>query len=173
MPVAAGLTGIGPTITKIKKEQEKMIRAGNTAVREAARAALKSYYAGTPVWSGEAVRNYKVAIKNSYPGYSTPSGGRVNFESHTWHGDASLQNEARRGANQAASYAEANGRLKMTNNIKELVDVTVFNAIPRNKAALIEAGAAPSAARSRYSGGLTARATAAAQKALDAAKNPK
>lgn len=168
-----GLSGIPQTVKKMQLEREKMVRAGNTAVRNAARAALRSYYSGTPVWSGETVRNYKVGIKGSKPGYSSPPGGRVNFESNDWRGDKSLQNEARRGGAESASYAEANGRLKATNNVKELMDVTVFNAVNSNKASLIEAGMAPDAARSRYPGGLTARASAVADAALSKAKNPK
>lgn len=169
----AQISGIPTTIKRIKKEAEKMVRAGNTAVRNAARAAIRSYHSNTPVWSGETVRNYKVAIKGSKPGYSVPSGGRVNFEAGNWGNDESLKNEARRGANQSASYAEANGRLKATNNVKELMDVVVFNAVGGSKAGLIEAGAAPTPDKSRYPGGLTAKASAVAQRQLDKAKNPK
>lgn len=172
MPKIARLSGINPAVTKMKKEGEKLVRAGGTAMSNAARAALRSYYKGTPVWSGETVRNYKVALGASRPGYSAPVGGRAVMGTDSAR-DPSLQNEQRRPANEQASYAEANGRLKALATARKLMNVIVFNAIPANKAALVEAGVAPTPEKSRYPGGLTPRAKQAADAALKKAKNPK
>ena len=169
MPVAAGLFGINATIKEMQLERDKMQRAGQTAIAAAARAAIKSYHKNSPVWSGETVRNYKVQIGGSKPGYSIPSGGRVDFHEPGWSGDTSLQNERRRAANEQASYSEATNRLKALRTSKKLEDVAMF----MNKRALIEAVQAPKPRLSRYPGGLTKKAEQAARKELDKAKNPK
>ena len=163
----ARLTGIAGEISRLKKGYKKdLIRPANTALRRAAMAALKSFAAGTPVWSGEAVRNYRVAIGRTPAGFRAPSGGSV-----TWPGGPfpdNVKNEARRGANQAAMFSEAKGALAATNQGQELSGtIYIKNTIPMNKASLIESGSAPTPQKSRYPGGLTPRAR---QAALSAAK---
>lgn len=156
------LTGIAGEIGRLKRGLNKaLIRPANTAMRQATMAAVRSYFANTPVWSGEAVRNYRVAIGRAPSGFSTPVGGSVTFPGGPFPED--VKNEARRGANQAAALAAISSALKPTNQGQELTrTIWIKNTIPANKAALIEAGAAPTRDRSRYPGGLSAKATNAA-----------
>ena len=161
----ARLTGIAGEISRLKKGYKKdLIRPANTALRRAAMAALKSFAAGTPVWSGEAVRNYRVGIGAPPAGYRAPVGGTVSWPGGPF--PDNVKNEARRGANQAAMLAGAKGALKWTNQGQKLSG-TIFikNTIPMNKASLIESGSAPTPQKSRYPGGLTPRARQAAMSA--------
>jgi hypothetical protein len=167
MGIRGGITGINMEYKRLKKNVEtEAIGPLNTAIRRAAMAAIKSFMKNSPVWSGETVRNYKVAIGSTPRGLSAPVQGRVFWPQGPFPED--LQNEQRREANEAAALADARAALKPTFKRKTLVrNVQVGSTLPASKAALIEAGAAPSPDRSRYPGGLSAKARQAARAASE------
>lgn len=156
-----GIKGINREIKRVQAGVKKeAIRPANQALRRAAVAAFKSYMKNTPVWSGEAVRNYRIALGRVPTGFMNPVGGAVSWPGGPIPED--VKNELRRGPNEAAALAEARGVLGKSPTQEFYRTIYIKNTIPMNKAALIEGGAAPTPARSRYPGGLTPRARQAA-----------
>lgn len=156
--------GISKEMTRLKKGVSKeTISKANQSLRRAAIAAIKSFMKGTPVWSGESVRNYRVALGATPSGFMNPVGGAVSWPGGPIPDD--VQNEQRRAPNEAAALAEARNVLGRSPTKELYRSINIKNTIPMSKAALIEAGAAPTPARSRYPGGLTPRARQAARSA--------
>ena len=155
------VTGITKEIDRHRNALKATRRKAMTIIVRAARAGLVSYMSGTPVWSGETVRNYKVSFSGRPVTVHPPVQGRVDF-SGTWPDDVG---EGRRAANVAAALSDF---AAMANGVQSVFrdelppTIYVANTIAASKANLIDAGLAPDPQRSRFPGGLTTRAQQAA-----------
>jgi hypothetical protein len=147
------VTGIKAELARIKKETKALVKEGLTNVGRGINAAVQTGMDRTPVYSGEAVRNYKVGINRVPVRANPPVQGRV-----PWPPDgplpSDLQNEARRGANEAAVNSEVAAVVARLSKMRKLPNFIVIKNTS-DIADLIENGSAPTAARSRYPGGVT------------------
>lgn len=146
------ITGIAGEIRKIKaaiKEHNMKVRM---KVANAMITAMKAGMSRTPVYSGEAVRNYHVGVNRTPSRAATPVGGHVAFPGPA---PEDTKNEQRRPGNEAAALGDANTHLARFISMKKIPGVLMIRNTSRI-ADLVENGSAPDRARSRYTGGVTA-----------------
>jgi hypothetical protein len=145
----AGLVGISSTIAAMKKEIKQLEQQGVEEVRNAATIVVRKMQSRTPVWTGETVRNYTAGIGSKNPARSPGSG-----EPPPGSTPSGLGNEMNRGSNERAALGAIRGALAALKNLKRNVFIT--NTINSGKWDLIDRGSAPTAARARNPGGVSA-----------------
>jgi len=151
--MSARITGIAGEMKRIKAHIKDEVKQVKIQAAAGIRAGLSAGMSATPVFSGEAVRNFKVGVGAVPAGASPPIGGRIPWPP-SGPIPADVANEGRRGANQAAANAQANGVVKTFINSRQLPSA-IYLANTSDIADLIENGSAPTAARSRYPGGVS------------------
>lgn len=122
---------------------QEVVKAATTVVIELMK--------GTPVWSGETVRNYGVEVGG------LSSGGRKEPIDNGPPGDTNqagkgpLGPERRRDPNETAALSEVAAALK---GMRKLQNVTVVNNIDEAKWNLVDGGSVPTPGLVRYPGGV-------------------
>ena len=147
------ITGLAGEMKRIKAEIRDHTMIVKKLVGIAVKSAVQVGMSRTPVFSGEAVRNYKVGVGSIPSRTSLPVQGRV-----AWPPSGPLppdtQNEQRRGANEAAVMAEVSAKMQGFASMRKMPDIVAIKNTS-DIADLIENGSAPTAERSRYAGGVS------------------
>lgn len=138
-------------INRIRAEMKRLEEEAMMRLRPAALALVQELMANTPVWSGEAIRNYAVGVGKPPSGSTVaPVGGRVPFPNRT---GLNLAGEVRRGPNETATLTDAANAL--AGLPKKLTNIFVVSLLDAGKWDLIDSGSAPTPERSRYPGGVS------------------
>lgn len=128
------------------KEMEGFKRKLLARVKEATLIMVEELMKATPVWSGETVRNYGVAIgrtgRRSMIVVDKPPKSMQTSK-------MSLGAEPNRAPMEAAAMAEISGAIR---GMRKLETVSVFNSVDADKWDLIDNGNAPAPGRARYPG---------------------
>jgi len=144
--------GVSAEMKRIKaeiKDHTKIIKQkASIGIQAGARAAM----AATPVFSGAAVRNYHLGVGTVPTRQVTPVGGHIPWPARDGIPE-DAKNERRRGANEAAALGAISGKLAGFVAMKKLPKMLVLKNTS-DIAGLIDSGSAPTASRSRYSGGV-------------------
>jgi hypothetical protein len=132
-------------------------------VKTAVRASVRRMQAGTPVWSGETVRNFGVIVGVS--AVMTPRSAIDNGPpgDTNQRGRGPLGPERRRAPNEYAAMAEIEASLS---TMTKLRSVTIVNYIDSDKWQLVDAGLVPEPDLARYPGGISVLGEQTARLAL-------
>jgi hypothetical protein len=163
------ITGIEELRAAWKQERQSIETQAIQRIKLAVVASVRRMQAGTPVWSGETVRNYGVVL-----GVSAALGGPVEPIDNGPPGDTNkdgtgpLGPERRRGPNEQASLTEIQTVL---GGLTKLQSVTIINRLGNAKWSLVDSGLAPNPPGSayqpaRYPGGISVLGEQTARLAL-------
>ena len=145
-------------ITGVQDEIKRMLAAVNRlesdavkTVKAAVFTTISALQEGTPVWSGETVRNYAVSVGGVAAGSTrTPIDNGEPGDTYQG-GEGPLGPERRRGVNEQAALADAATALGAYKSLSQKVVVT--NLVDDAKWGLIDGGSAPKTP-ARYPGGV-------------------
>lgn len=152
--MALRITGIAKEMKRIKAEVKDHTMVVKKLVGIAVLQAVKAGMSRTPVFSGEAVRNYKVGVGTIPSAASAPVQGRIPWPP-SGPLPADTQNEARRGGNEAVVISEVSAKMQSFAAMRKMPSMVVIKNTS-DIADLINNGSAPTADRSRYPGGVSA-----------------
>lgn len=131
------LTGVAQTEKELTAELDKLKDAALVELKRGVNVCLESMLSRTPVWTGETVANYHVAIGSAgVAGYRAP----VNTGDPGQTNKMALGVEPRRGANEALPRAEMSTVLS---SLRKLADVVITNTVDDAKWDMVDNGAAP------------------------------
>jgi hypothetical protein len=147
------ITGVDELRAAWKAERERIEQMAIQRVKAAVMASVRRMQAGTPVWSGETVRNYGVVL-----GVSSGGSGAVSAIDNGPPGDTNKQGkgplgpERRRGPNEYAAVSEIQ---QVLGTMHKLQTVTIVNRIASDKWQLVDGGLVPEPSLARYPGGIS------------------
>jgi hypothetical protein len=134
MAKKAGFRGIDKVTGKMKQAVDKVRKDAVEEQRNAARTAMKRFFARTPVWTGETIRNYAWGIGSGASVHHEAEGGGEPGKTN----EMPLGPEPRRAANEAAAWADMEA---------VLAKLTVLNSLMMTNSSphfdLVDAGSAP------------------------------
>ena len=153
------ITGINAEMKRLEAEITRLEKEAVADVKVAAITVVKAMHSRTPVWTGEAVRNFTVGIgsrnNSKAPGGPQPPPGST---------PKGLGGEQNRASMESGSLSAANSAL---NKLKDLdKNVIVSNTVDAAKWDLLDNGSAPTRERARNPGGISALAIQGARAKL-------
>lgn len=132
------LNGIAATQKEMQGELDKLKQQAIGELKRGVNVALETMLAATPVWTGETVANYHVAVgAEGSAGYRAPTGG--GDPGHT--NAMPLGAEPRRAENESLARGEMEAVIGSIG--EDLIDVVITNTVDDDKWDMIDNGSAP------------------------------
>ena len=146
------VSGVDAEFAELRRALVNFESQAVRVMRAAAIVVIEQMFLGTPVWSGETVRNYAVGVGQ------LPVGGSRGFINNGEEGNTNqggkgpLGPENRRAANEAAALSDARATLVSYKSLKDSLFIT--NLVDDGKWAIVDGGDAPTTKLARYPGGV-------------------
>jgi hypothetical protein len=157
------ITGAESLLAEWKAERDRIESDAVARIKTAVRASVRRMQAGTPVWSGETVRNYGVILGISSGGAPRSAIDNGPPGDTNRRGTGPLGPERRRGPNEYMAQVEIDAVLTGMNKLQS---VTIVNHIDSSKWQLVDAGLVPEPNLARYPGGISVLGEQTARNAL-------